>query len=121
MSYIANPVFSETEKAHLEFMLQFDFQGKAAVIEQLNTIKEADITRDFTPHYWIIEFRPNGANPNHGAMRPYIRLSVEHDSSAPTVFTLYERNGIVFELEIFNADSSELNLTAITNGQIHLS
>ena len=101
-------------------MLQFDFQGKAAVIEQLNTMKEADITRDFTPHYWIIEFRPNGANPNHGAMRPYIQISVEHDSSAPTEFTLYERNGLVFELEIFNSDNSVLALNTITDGEIFI-
>ena len=118
MPFIINSIFTEIEKAHLEFVLSYDFPEKSDVIEQLNNMKEADITRDVTPYYWIMEFRPNGINPGHGAMRPYIDIEVLHGNGiAPTVFTLYKRNGYVFELEIYNADSSAMDLDAIMLGQ----
>ena len=53
--------------------------------------------------------RPNGINAGYGPMRPYIQLEVLHGA----VFTLYERNGVVFELEIYHADSSEMDLGTI--------
>ena len=122
MMLITNPVFTEVEKSYLEFVLQLDFQGKSTVIDQLNTMNTSDITRDITPHYWIMEFRPNGMNAGHGPMHPYVRFEVIHESEIPsTVFTLYERNGVVFELEIFNADSSAMDLDAIMDGNVYFS
>ena len=119
MPLIINTVFNKTEKAYLEFVLSHDFPEKCEVIEQLNEIKAAEITRDVTPNYWILEFRPNGMNPGHGPMRPYIDLQILHgDGIAPTVFTLYERNGFVFELEIYNADSSVMDLNTIMLGEV---
>lgn len=119
MDIITNPAFTEREKAHLEFVLQWEFPKRRIVIDQLNSMKEADITRDVTPHYWIMEFRPGGINPGHGPMRPYINVEVLHGPGlAPTEFTLYERNGAVFELEIFHADSSEMELCTIMNGEV---
>ena len=119
MPLITNSIFNDVEKAHLEFVLCHEFPKKSNVIEQLNNMKEVDITRDVTPYYWIMEFRPNGINPGHGSMRPYIHIEVLHENgSAPTEFTLYERNGFVFELEIYNADSSAMNLDTILLGEI---
>ena len=119
MSLIANSIFNDVEKAHLEFILCHEFPEKSDVIEQLNNMKEVDITRDVTPYYWIMEFRPNGINPGYGPMRPYIGIEVLHgNGTGPTEFTLYERNGFVFELEIYNADSSAMNLDAIMLGEI---
>ena len=119
MPLITNSVFSDVEKAHLEFVLSHDFPEKSDVIEQLNNIKEVEITRDVTPYYWIMEFRPNGINPGHGPMNFYISFEVLHgNGTAPTEFTLYKRNGYVFELEIYNADSSVLDLDSIMLGEI---
>ena len=119
MPYISNPIFSEVEKANLEFVLRHNFPKKRDVINQLNHMKEADITRDVTPFYWIMEFRPNGINPGHGPMHRCINIVVSHGSEASqTVFALYERNGFVFELEIYNADSSAMNLDTITDGEM---
>ncbi len=119
MNKIINPIYTVTEKAHLEFVLSHEFSKKSDVIEQLNNMKDVDVTRDVTPYYWIMEFRPNGINPGHGPMRPYIDIEVTHgNGTAPTVFTLYERNGFVFELEIYNADSSAMNLDTIMFGEI---
>ena len=121
MPSIINPIFSDVEKANLEFVLSYDFSEKSDVIEQLNNMKEADITRDVTPYYWIMEFRPNGINLGYGPMRSYIRVEVLHrNETAPTEFTLYERNGFVFELEIYNADSSAMNLDTIMDGEVFI-
>lgn len=119
MPYITNPIFTEIEKAHLEFILSYDFSEKSDIIAQLNNVKEAEITRDITPYYWIMEFRPNGTKPGYDAMRPCIDIEVLHENGiAPTLFTLYIRNGHVFELEIHNADSSAIDLNSIMNGEI---
>lgn len=119
MPFITNSVFTDVEKAHLEFVLSKYFPERSVVIEQLNNMNDTEITRDITPYYWIMEFRPNGINAGHGPMRPYIDVEVLHGTGiAPTEFTLYERNGVVFELEIYNADSSEMNLDTIMNGEI---
>lgn len=117
MPHITNSVFTDKEKSHLEFVLSHNFSKKIDVIAQLNSIQESEITRDMTPYYWIMEFRPNGINPGYGPMQPYIRIQVIHkDGTAPTEFTLYERNGFVFELEIYNADSSPLDLETMMIG-----
>lgn len=119
MPFITNPVFNAIEKTYLEFMLHYDFPKRIEVIAQLNNMKEADITRDVTPYYWIMEFRPKGINPGYGAMRPLIGVEILHENGiAPTAFTLHERNGVVFELEIYNADSSAMDLDTVMDGQV---
>ena len=119
MSKITNPIFTATEKTHLEFVLQHEFPERNVVIDQLNSMNEDDITRDISPYYWIMEFRPNGINAGHGPMRSYISIEVLHEGGiAPTEFYLYERNGVVFELEIYNADSSAMDLDTIMSGKI---
>ena len=81
-------------------------------------MRTAEISREITPYFWMILFRPNGVNPGQGPMRPCIRLQVLHQNGmAPTVFTLYERNDDIFEFEIYNADSSAMDLDSITQGK----
>ncbi len=121
MPLISNSIFTDVEKTYLEFILSYDFPEKSSVIEQLNNMKDHDISRDVTPYYWIMEFRPNGINPGYGPMRSYIRVEVLHgNGTAPTEFTLYERNDFVFELEIYNADSSAMNLDTIIDGEVYV-
>lgn len=116
MKRITNPIYTAEEKAYLEFVLQNEFPERDLVFDQLNAMKEPDITRDVSPYYWIMEFRPNGTNTGQGYMRPYIQIEVLGQAS--TVFTLYERNGAVFELEIYRADSSEMDLGTDMDGEV---
>lgn len=105
----------------MEFILQNDFASKSVVIEQLNKMRECEISREITPYFWMIQFRPNGVNPGQGPMRRYFSLQVLHQNGmAPTVFTLYERNGYLFEMEIYNADSSAMDLDRITQGELYI-
>ena len=110
MALIDNPVYTEQERAYLEFVLQPDFPEKAVVVECLNPMREEELTRDVTPYYWILEFRPDGANPGQGPVELYLSLEV---GPIPTVFLLYGRNGLPFELEIFHADSSAMDSDTI--------
>ena len=121
MNFITNPAFSELEKRYLNFILQNDYPEKSVVIEQLNNMKEDEITRDVSPYFWMIQFRPDGINPGQGPMRPYISVQVFHQSGIGlTEFNLYERNDHIFELEIYNADSSAMDLDAIMDGEVHM-
>lgn len=118
MPRITNPVYTDREKRFLEFVLNHDFPERDQVVEQLNRMRESELTRDVTPWYWILEFRPGGANPGHGPMRPYLYIEVLHEHGAvPSEFTLYKRGGLPFELEIYNADSSVMDLDAILEGR----
>jgi hypothetical protein len=119
MPLITNSIFTDIEKTHLEFVLSHYFLEKSNVVEQLNNIKENEITREVTPYYRIMEFRPNGVNPGQGPMNYYISFEVLHENgTGPTEFTLYQRNGFVFELEICNADNSVVDLDSIMLGEI---
>lgn len=119
MARITNPIYTATEKAYLEFVLRHAFPERDLVLDQLNSMGPEDLTRDISPYCWIMEFRPNGIHGGHGPMRPYIWIEVLHgDGVAPTEFTLYERNGVVFELEIYNADSSALDSDTMMDGEI---
>ena len=121
MEYITNPVFWDREKQYMEFILQNDFPEKSAVVEQLNKMREAEISRVITPYFWMIQFRPGGVNPGQGPMRTCISVQVLHQNgTAPTAFNLYERNGYLFEMEIYNADSSAMDLDAIMHGEVYV-
>ena len=58
MKYITNPVFSDREKQYIEFILQNDFAEKSAVVEQLNNMREAEISREITPISGWFNFGP---------------------------------------------------------------
>lgn len=103
---ITNDCFDEREKVFLEFVLAQDFPGRDCFLEQLNSMKPQDLARDVTPHYRILEFRPVPTRPGYDGMRPAAERTV--GEPIPTIFTLYERDGRIFELEIYHADSTEL-------------
>lgn len=114
MARITNPVYTDREKAELEFVLAQDFPERDQVVEQLNRLRESELTRDVTPYYRILEFRPDGANPGQGPVELLLSLSV---GQIPTCFLLFGRNGLPFELEIFHADSSEMDMDTIPEGK----
>ena len=45
MTLITNPIFTEIEKAHLEFVLSHNFPEKSDIMEQLNNMQEDEITQ----------------------------------------------------------------------------
>lgn len=105
MIRITNDNFDAREKAFLEFVFRQDFPGRDRFLEQLARMKPEDLVRDVTPFYWILEFRPAMTRAGYKGMRPVVTITT--GEPIPTIFTLYQRDGRIFELEIYHADSSE--------------
>lgn len=111
MNLISNPIFSNKEKAYLDFVLQYDFPERERVIQQLNQFQQHEVARDYSQYYKIMCFYPNGFKPKTACMQLLTSVQESHeDGTAPTIFNLYSKEGQVFELEIFNADSSAMDM-----------
>ena len=118
-SMITNDIFSKEEKRLLDFILQQDFEKKDDTINYINSLSTEHIVRDYSPYYKIIEFRtPNIKDGYLGMSDMIIVQTVREDGSAPTVFTLYAKDGFPFEYEIYNADCSAIDMDAILDGEL---
>lgn len=117
---ISNNAFSNDEKILLAFILKQEFKEKSRAVQYINTLTTDDIIRDDSPYYKIIKFRTKHISEECSGMSPMICIQVIHsDGTPPTVFTLYEKDGYPFEYEIYNADSSEIDITKIFAGEIY--
>ena len=116
---ITNDIFSKEEKRLLDFILQQDFEKKDDTINFINSLSAEHIVRDYSPYYKIIEFRTPNIKDGYLGMSDMIMVqTVRKDGSAPTVFTLYAKDGFPFEYEIYNADSSAMDMDAILDGEL---
>ena len=116
---IKNNNFSEEEKRWLNFVLNQDFPNKDETINYINSLSADHIVRDYSPYYKIIEFRTPNIKDGYVGMSNIIRIqTLRKDTQIPTVFTLYAKDGFPFEYEIFNADSSAINLETIFDGDM---
>ena len=116
---ITNEIFSAEEKRLLDFVLQQKFENKNEVIHYINSLSGEHIVRDYSPYYKIIEFRTPDIKDGYVGMSDIIRIqTIRDDGSAPTVFTLYSKDGFPFEYEIYNADSSAMDMETILSGEL---
>ena len=91
---ITNEIFSAEEKRLLDFVLQQKFENKNEVIHYINSLSGEHIVRDYSPCYKIIEFRTPDIKDGYVGMSDIIRIqTIRDDGSAPTVFTLYSKDG----------------------------
>lgn len=111
---ITNNYFTNEERVLLNFILSKDIEEKEKIIDYINALSSQEIVRDYSPFYKIMEFRTKNITDGYVGMRPLASFELMYnDGSAPTEFTLYEKNGLPFEYEIYNADSSEMNMKEI--------
>ena len=116
---ITNDIFSKEEKRLLDFILQQDFEKKDDTINYINSLSAEHIVRDYSPYYKIIEFRTPDIKDGYAGMSNIISIqTIRDDGSAPTVFTLYSKDGFPFEYEIYNADSSAMDMDTILSGEL---
>ena len=113
--HIKNINFSKEEIILLNFILSQSFSRKNEVIEYINRLMSEEIVRAHSCYSKIWEFRTKNVQSGYGSgMRELRTVKLLHSNGcAPTVFTLYEEDGLPFEYEIYNADSSEMNMTMI--------
>lgn len=73
-------------------------------------ILHSKVDREYTKFYLILKFHVQQIIP---LIKTNVRVPVEmylkQDGRPPIVFFLHVLNGYVHELEVFNADSSEIN------------
>ncbi len=116
---ITNDIFSKEEKRLLDFILKQDFKNKTETINYINSLSAEHIVRDDSPYHKIIEFRTPNIQDGYLGMSDMITVqTVRKDGSAPTVFTLYAKDGFPFEYEIYNADSSAMDMNTVLNGEL---
>ena len=116
---ITNDNFSDEEKRLLDFILKQDFESKAETINYINALAAEHIVRDYSPYYKIIEFRTPNIQDGYLGMSDMIMIqTVRQDGSAPTVFTLYAKDGFPFEYEIYNADNSVMDMNTVLDGEL---
>ena len=116
---ITNDAFSLEEKRLLNFILAQDFENKDETFRYINTLAAEHIVRDDSPYRKIMEFRtPDIKEGYHGMSSMILVQVVRNDGRVPTVFTLYSKDGLPFEYEIFNADSGAMDMDAILDGEV---
>ena len=120
---ISNESLTNTEKAFIHFFINNINEcneWRNLIIFQIN---QANVCRDVSPYYHIVRFEyDNTQIPLIDMSRtqfPTIQI-LHNDGTAPTVFTLLIRNGLVRMFEIYNADSSKINYTSMNDGSVHL-
>lgn len=116
---IFNNSFTNEEIRWLNFILKQDLETKDETYNFINQLSPQNIVRDYSEYYKIIEFRTEETQNGYDGMSPMICIQIiRKDGSAPTVITLYSKNDVPFEYEIYNADSSAINLDTIFDGEV---
>ncbi len=116
---ITNDNFSIEEKRLLDFILQQDFECKTETINYINSLAAEHIVRNYSPYYKIIEFRTPNIQDGYSGMSDIIIIqTLRKGGSIPTVFALYAKDGFPFEYEIYNADSSVIDMNTILDGEL---
>lgn len=99
--------FLQIEKAWLEAMLSVDFLGKEIISKQLDN---AQISRDYNVGYISLKINVDKSIEQFPfQIRVPIEMRVSGKDDIPIVFLLHVIDGVVDELEIFNADSSPIS------------
>ena len=112
---ITNDVFSKDEKRLPDFIFEQDFKNKTETINYINSLSAEHVIRSDSKCYKIIEFRTPNIQDGYSGMSVLIkRQIVRKEGCAPTVFTLYAKDGFPFEYEIYTADGSAMNINTIS-------
>lgn len=113
---IINTQITIEERILLNFFIsQIDGQ-KDEIINQINS---SNITRDCSPYYLILKF--DISDSHVGSILDYkfdSTIQVLHENSAPTVFILFVKNGLIYEFEVYNADSSYMDYSKLCDGKV---
>lgn len=104
---IQNEALTSNEKQWLKFMFSKNFLNRDELIAQIN---HAKIHREYTEYFLSLHFTAIDAKPVHLHVRVPIEMRLYQDSRAPVQFFLHVVQGYVSELEIFYADSSQIDL-----------
>lgn len=104
---IQNKKLNGYEKQWLEKLLSTNFAQKKIILSQIN---QADIERQYTEYYLSIKFVGiQTAKERLQYTGVPLEMRVFFKNEVPIQFLLHVGNGVVRELEVFKADSSEIS------------
>lgn len=104
---VENRLINKNETDWLNALLIVDFDEKVELIRQIN---QAEIGREYTKYYLSIKFKVSRkAVPLNMRIRVPIEMRVFRRDFSPIQFLLHIVDGYISELEIFCADSSEID------------
>ena len=106
---IKNAAIRINEKNGIETLLSEDFLGRGEIINQINC---AEILREYTEFYMALKFKVdnNKVQKIQTNIRVPVEMRVHRTGQVPIQFLLHIVQGYVSELEIFNADSSKIDM-----------
>ena len=106
---IKNAAIRINEKNWIETLLSEDFLGRVEIINQINC---AEILREYTEFYMALKFKVdnNKVQKIQTNIRVPVEMRVHRTGQVPIQFLLHIVQGYVSELEIFNADSSKIDM-----------
>lgn len=122
---INNPYLTCLEQKWLSIIWDISFPYKKQMQRQIEVAK---LSREYTPYYKFLNFDvPKNLPPLPHLYRVPIEVWVHHKDEdeydetekiiAPTEFLLHVIDGYVNQLEIYNADSSNMELNNICKGR----
>lgn len=104
---VENRLINKNETDWLNALLIVDFDDKVELIRQIN---QAEIEREYTKYYLSIKFKVSRkAMPLNMRIRVPIEMRVFRRDFSPIQFLLHIVDDYISELEIFCADSSEID------------
>ena len=106
---IKNAAIRINEKNWIETLLSEDFLGRGEIINQINC---AEILREYTEFYMALKFKVdnNKVQKIQTNIRVPVEMRVHRTGQVPIQFLLHIVQWYVSELEIFNADSSKIDM-----------
>ena len=106
---IKNAAIRINEKNWIETLLSEDFLGRGEIINQINC---AEILREYTEFYMALKFKVdnNKVQKIQTNIRVPVEMRVHRTGQVPIQVLLHIVQGYVSELEIFNADSSKIDM-----------
>ncbi len=95
------------EKDWLEKILSTEFKGRNILVQQVdNAVVDGNYNRGYISLKFSIERTIEKFSHD---VRVPIELHAHRDNKVPIVFLLHVINGFIDELEVFNADSSDMD------------
>lgn len=104
---IQNKKLSDNEIHWLSTLLKVQFDQKEEIIKQINN---AEINREYNKYFLSLKFGVDKkAKQINRSDRVPVEMRVYQNGTCPVQFLLHIVNGYVNELEVFCADSSEID------------
>lgn len=112
---INNEEIIDKDKKLLEFFVSHIDDQREKIVQQINF---SHVTKDSSPYYLILEFHVNPLSVTPITGYPFDSyIQVLHAPKAPTVI-LFIKNGLVYQFEVFNADSGYMDYDALCEGEV---